>query len=52
MTQISEEDYTPELARKLREKYWGKPDPNEILLIEGVDEIVFDEDPEEEKEEE
>jgi hypothetical protein len=52
VTQIPEEDYTPELAKKLREKYWGKPDPNETLLIEGVDEIAFEEGPEEEKEEE
>lgn len=51
MTQIPEEEYTPELARRLREKYWGKPDPDEILLIEGVDEVLFEEDPEEEEEE-
>lgn len=51
MTQIPEEDYTPELAKKLREKYWGKPDPDEILLIEGVDEVLFEEDSEEEEDE-
>lgn len=50
MTLIPEDEYTPELAKKLREKYWGKPDPNEIILIEGVDEIAFDEEPEGNKE--
>jgi hypothetical protein len=48
MTLIPEEDYTPELALRLREKYWGKQDPDEIILVEGVDEIFFDEDETEE----
>jgi hypothetical protein len=51
MTMIPEEDYTPELALRLREKYWGKQDPNEIILVEGEDEINFEEDEAEQEKE-
>lgn len=48
--QIPEEDYTKEKAIALKKKYWGEPDPDNIFLIEGVDDVVFEEDSEDEKE--